>query len=173
MPIKRRHRKNREFKGIPVREARAALHVQPNQRDIDGATKESPTNCAYARCIRRTMESPNTFVFKTVAYIQTLDEAGKPIMERYIVKRYAREYIHKFDHGEKVSPGGFVFHKPHRSVTLKYKQQSGYQRWLAGKASPRKSEGQKPKQREYSLRNGKGQVHLFGNEDQIKTSESK
>jgi hypothetical protein len=156
------------FKGIPVREARASIHVQPNQKDIDGATQESPVNCAYARCIRRVLDAPSVFVFKTIAYIQTLDEAGQPLMERYTVKKYAREYLMRFDHGEKVPPGGFVFHRPNRSVTLTYKQKQGAIARQEGRYSPRVSTGPKVKQRQFSMRNGKGCVHLFGTEDQIK-----
>jgi hypothetical protein len=156
------------FKGIPVREARASIHVQPNQKDIDAATQESPVNCAYARCLKRVLDAPNVFVFRTIAYIQTLDEAGKPLMERYAVKKYAREYLLRFDHGEKVPPGGFVFHRPNRSQTLSYKQKEGAKLYAAGKYSPRVSQGTKLKQRHFNLRNGKGCVHLFGTEDQIK-----
>jgi hypothetical protein len=156
------------FKGIPVREARASIHVQPNQKDIDGATQESPVNCAYARCIRRVLDAPNVFVFKTIAYIQTLDERGQPLMERYTVKKYASEYLMRFDHGEKVPPGGFVFHRPARAATLAYKQKEGARARAAGRYSPRVSEGSKPKERRFNLRNGKGCVHLFGTEDQIK-----
>lgn len=154
----------RAFKGIPVREARASIHVQPNQDDISRATKESPTNCAYARCLRRVFDAPNVFVFKSVVYVETLDEKGKKIMERYMVKKYAREYIIRFDGGEKVEPGGFVFHKPARSKTLVYKQQNYRYR------SPHSRTGKvAPRQKQFSLRSGKGLVHLLGNEDQIRS----
>lgn len=155
----------RLFRGIPVYEARASIHVQPNQKDIDGATQEDPTNCAYARCIKRTLETPNVFVFKTVAFIQTLDESGRPIMERFVVKKYARAYIVKFDSGRKVDPGGFVFHHPPRSKTLKYKLAQARKRY---QRSPRRVKGAKLDMKKLSLRSGKGRVHLFGNEDQIK-----
>lgn len=152
------------FRGIPIREARASIHVQPNDKDIKGATQESPDNCAYARCLRRTMEAPNVYVFKTIAYIQTLDERGIPIIERYMVRSYARDYIMRFDHGEKVAPGGFVFHRPNRSNTLNYKQKQDAKR----KRSPHKKSGQKPEMKNFSMRRGTGQVHLFCSEDQIK-----
>jgi hypothetical protein len=155
------------FRGIPVREARASIHVQPNAKDIAGATQESPENCAYARCLKRTMECANVFVFKTICYIQTLDESGKPIMERFLVKSYARRYIVRFDHGEAVEPGGFVFHRPYRSITLNYKTK-WRNTWKQGK-SPRltKTGPRKPKS-EFELRSGKGRVHLMCKEDQIR-----
>lgn len=166
-------RKKRMFRGIPVREARASIHVQPNKADINGATKEDPTNCAYARCLKRTLEAPNVYVFKVVAYIQTLDEFGRPIMERYKVKKHAHGYLLRFDHGEKVEPGGFVFHKPSRCSTLTYKQKQQRERFKQGKKSPRVSEGHKPRSRTFSLRQGTGLVHFFGKEDQISTRTAK
>ena len=93
-------------------------------------------------------------------------------MERYIVKKYAREYIIKFDGGEPVSPGGFVFHAPSRSQSLAYKHKQQLTRIREGKKSPRISEGKKPKIRNFSLRIGTGKVHLFGSEDQIRGPKS-
>lgn len=156
------------FRGIPIKEALASIHVQPNAGDIKGATQESPDNCAYARCLKRTLDAANVFVFKTVAYIESLDEKGRTVMLRYNVKTYARDYLVRFDHGEHVQPGGFVFHRPHKSQTLNYKQKQGAKYRQEGKKSPRISAGQKPKLTNFSLRNGKGQVHLFCGEDQIR-----
>lgn len=157
------------FRNIPIEEAKASLHVQPNEKDISGATKEDPANCMYARCLRRVLDAPNVYVFKTIAYIQTLNEKGEPRMRRYMVKSYARERLIQFDHGQKVPPGGFVFHRPNRSCTLSYKQKDYAKRAMRaqGDPSPRKSPGKKPNVKNYSLRNGKGCVHLFGTEDQI------
>lgn len=149
---------------MPVIEARASIHVQPNAKDIAGATKESPTDCAYARCLRRTFESPSVYVFRTVAYVQTLDEKGQPILERFIVRKYAREYIVKFDGGERVEPGGFVFHAPPPSTTLKHKLAKD----LRYGRSPHKAKGKKQALREFSLRRGTGKCRFFGPEDQIK-----
>jgi hypothetical protein len=155
--------KDRKFNGIPVREARAAMHVQPNRDDIKGATREDPENCAYARCLKRTLECGNVFVFRSIAYIETLDERGNPLMERYAVRRYAKEYLLKFDGGEKIAPGGFVFHVPHPSRTLDFKQRDYHRRKARGAATsgPRNT-GTKPIQpKSYSMRNGKGAVHFI------------
>lgn len=158
----------RIFRGIPVQEARASLHVQPNKADISGAVKEDPANCAYARCLKRTLEAGNVFVFKTVAYIQTMNESGAPIMERYRVRKYAREYITRFDSGKVVEPGGFVFHKPNRSCTLDYKVKDYARRKKLGKLSPRRSSGPPAtRAKAYSVRNGKGRVHFLGSQDII------
>ncbi|HET9374288.1 MAG TPA: hypothetical protein VFO40_04910 [Chthoniobacterales bacterium] len=149
----------RKFARLPIREARASLHVQPNKWDIKDAVKEDPENCAYARCLRRTLECQHVFVFKTVAYIETLDEKGRPVMQRYIVRHYAREYLLRFDGGEKVEPGGFVFHAPNRSRTLNYK----VEHYRGRPRSPHaRLTGETVQPKSYSLRNGKGQVHFSG-----------
>ena len=126
--------KPRKFNGIIVREAKAAIHVQPNQQDIKGATREDPENCAYARCLKRTLDCDNVFVFSSVAYLQMLDEKGAPMMVRYAVRTYAKGYLLKFDSGEKIEPGGFVFHPPSRCRTLDYKVKQYHK--AKGKGNP-------------------------------------
>jgi hypothetical protein len=150
---------SRIFKGIAVREARGNLLVQPNKRDIESALPEDPEHCAYARCIRRTLECENVFVFKTVAYIEVLDRKGKPTMERYIVRKHAKEFLVKFDGGERVAPGGFTFHAPSRCNTLDYKaeQTRAYRRSPHARIT-----GERIRATSYSLRHGTGQVHFIG-----------
>jgi hypothetical protein len=160
-------KQERKFKNIPVREARAAMHVQPNRDDIKGATKEDPENCAYARCLKRTLDCTNVFVFRSIAYVETLDERGKPVLERYSVRSYAREYLLKFDGGERVEPGGFVFHVPSRCRTLHYKVLDYYRRKNAGKptSGPKNTGKAGGKAKTYSLRNGRGTVHFITAEE--------
>lgn len=152
-----------------MREARASMHVQPNKRDIEGATREDPENCAYARCLKRTLECKNVFVFRSIAYIETLDEQGKTIMERYVVRTYAQDYLLRFDGGETVPPGGFVFHAPNRSKQLDYKMKNYWQRKRAGKIVKRVTGAKAQKPKSYNLRNGKGTVH-FITAEQIKVN---
>lgn len=155
--------KDRKFNGIPVREARAAMHVQPNRDDIKGATREDPENCAYARCLKRTLDCKNVFVFRSIAYVETLDERGKRIMERYTVKKHAKDYLLRFDGGEKVEPGGFVFHVPNRTKTLDQKMVYYHERKKAGKptSGPKNTGATVGKPKTYGLRNGKGAVHFI------------
>lgn len=155
------------FRGMNVREARSSMHVQPSAADIRSAIKEDPEHCAYANCLRRTLESPNVFVFRTVAYIQTLDEFGRPIMERYMVKKHANDYLTKFDQGKTVAPGGFMFHAPSKSKTLEYKHRQEIKRRAEGKKSPRLPTGETHPKKQFSWRKGTGRVHFYGKEDQI------
>jgi hypothetical protein len=167
--------KQRKFNGIPVREATVSLHVQPNKEDIKGATKEDPENCAYARCLKRTLECQNVFVFRTVAYIETLDEKGDHYMVRYHVRSYARDYLLRFDGGQLVEPGGFVFHAIPKSMSLDAKMRQYHERRTAGKTGTR-GKGIRPdtrnKVKSYNLRNGKGAVH-FITAEQIKVNREK
>jgi hypothetical protein len=156
---------HRKFRGIPVQEARAALHVQPNKADIQGATREDPENCAYARALKRTLDCKNVFVFSMYAYIETLNETGNRIMERYVVRKYAKEYLLRFDGGEKIEPGGFVFHPPNRSKTLAYKMKDYWDRKRRGMVSRRRTGATAMKPKTYSLRNGKGAVHFITGEE--------
>jgi hypothetical protein len=158
-----KHKVERKFRGIPVREARAAMHVQPNKADIAGATREDPENCAYARCLKRTLDCTNVFVFRSVAYVETLDEKGNRLMERYTVRQHAKDYLLKFDGGEKVGPGGFVFHVPNLTKTLNYKMEDYQERKKAGKptSGPKNTGARAGRPKPYSLRNGKGAVHFI------------
>ena len=152
----------RSYKGMPVREARANILLQPSKDDIKGATQESPTNCAFARFIKRTYNSPSVFVFKTRAFIQTLDEAGEAVLERFVVRSYAREYVIKFDGGAKVDPGGFVLYAPKFSQTLKYKER-------LNKRAPHKTKGAPLHPYAFGTRSGTGHCNFYGPEDQIRS----
>jgi hypothetical protein len=112
--------KSRFYNGIPVRDARADMFVQPLSEDIQQAVQGDPENCAYARCIKRTMHSQTVFIYKNVAYIQTLDEDGNPLIQRWIISQRARRYIKAFDQGETIREGGFWFQAPRGSKTLSY-----------------------------------------------------
>lgn len=162
-----RQKPTRVFRGMPVVEAQASMHVQPSAADIRSAIKEDPEHCAYANCLRRTLEAPNVFVFRTVAYVQSLDRQGKPIMLRYMVRKHANDYLTKFDQGKAVAPGGFMFHAPSKCRTLEYKYKQEVRRRTAGRQSPRVATGEKHPKRQFSWRKGTGRVHFYGKEDQI------
>jgi hypothetical protein len=166
--------KQRMFQGLPIREGRGDILVQPNSRDIKSATPHDPENCAYAICLKRMLDTPIVFVYTSVAYIQTMDERGNQIMERYMVKDHAHAWVQKFDRGEEVNPGGFILHKPTGSKTLEYKRKSSkgwfrshpersrelsratYQRQQARRKNPQ------AKQYTGTFRDGTGQVKFFG-----------
>jgi hypothetical protein len=172
-------RKIRLFQGIPVREGRGDILVQPTKADIRSAVRNDPENCAYARCLQRMLETNKVFVYTTVCYVQTLDERGNPIMERYIVKDHAHAYIQKFDAGEEVGPGGFILHRPYRSKTLEYKRKQSVETYKKnprrarelGQLSYKKAQARKVHAHTAptdilpsTFRDGKGMVHFIGTE---------
>jgi hypothetical protein len=167
-------KKQRYFQGLRVREGRGDILVQPNRGDIAEARRHDPENCAYAVCIKRMLQTSRVYVYTTVCYIQTLDEKGEPILERYVVRNHAHAYIQKFDRGEPVNPGGFILHKPTGSKTLEYKRKAS-NRWtgnnreksreyaLRSYKKKRRTQGQGVKHELVgSFRNGTGQVRFYG-----------
>jgi hypothetical protein len=176
---KRQSGKLRFFDGLPVREARGNILVKPTQDDIDHALRHNPQQCAYALCLKRMLQTKRVFVYHTVAYIETADEAGNPIMERYMIRNSAYHYIQAFDKGEPTTPGGFTLHKPNPSYTLEGKrryyqsrkknperdalrrqyQKSWYQSYRSPKA---KQLGKSSNQTAFSFRDGTGQVRFIG-----------
>jgi hypothetical protein len=167
----------RYFRGLRVKEGRGDILVQPTRVDIAEARRHDPENCAYAVCIKRMLQTSHVYVYTTVCYIQTLDEGGHEILERYVVRNHAHAYIQKFDKGEPVNPGGFILHKPTGSKTLEYKRKQS-QHWIGNNREKsreyaqraykkkRRTQGQEVKHELVgSFRNGTGQVRFFGTHD--------
>jgi hypothetical protein len=169
--------KARYFQGLRVREGRGDILVQPNRGDITQARKHDPENCAYAICLKRMLQTSRVYVYTTVCYVQTLDEKGEPILERYVVRNHAHAYIQRFDRGEPVNPGGFILHKPTGSKTLEYKRKSSIHwsgnnreksREYAQRAykKKRRTQGQGVKHELVgTFRNGTGQVRFYGTQE--------
>jgi hypothetical protein len=180
--IRRRSKKQqRYFQGLRVQEGRGDILVQPNRGDIAEARKHDPENCAYAVCLKRMLQTSRVYVYTTVCYVQTLDERGEQILERYMVRDHAHAYIQRFDKGEPVNPGGFILHKPTGSKTLEYKRQ-GSKRWADNNPEKSRKFGHESYQRQQikrhrtqgqgvktelvgSFRNGTGQVKFYGTHD--------
>ena len=173
-------RKQRFFQGLKVREGRGDILVQPSKEDIASARMHDPENCAYAQCLKRMLQTQRVHVYMTVAYIQTLDEKGEEIMERYLIKDHAHAYIKRFDKGEPVAPGGFILHKPTGSKTLEHKRKFSHE-WVQkniekARASGRKSWDKRQKRTRVqgqgvkaemigTFRSGVGQVQFLGSYD--------
>lgn len=117
-PKKRQNANYRMFHGMPVRDGTSSIRVQPNKTDIKKAVPGDPTHCAYAECLRRQWSAPNVWIFKTVAYVQLLDENGSAVIERYAIHEEARWYLDRFDNGDEVHPAGFVLTPPNMTAKL-------------------------------------------------------
>jgi hypothetical protein len=176
MTVKSIQSRQRMFQGLPVKEGRSDILVQPTARDIKAAIRHDPENCAYAICLRRMLETSRVFVYTSVAYVETMDERGNHIMERYIVRDHAHAWVEKFDRGEQVNPGGFVLHRPEKSKTLEYKR-IGSRSWarlnyekartFARESFQRQKARKKDPAKQYSgtFRDGTGQVKFYGTFD--------
>jgi len=176
-------RKGRHFQGIPVREARADILVQPSKADIEKSTRRDPENCAYAVCCRRMFQTRRAFVYSGVAYVEVLDETGHPIMERYVIRNSAKDWMRDYDDDQPVNPGGFVLHKPPKGYTLEWKHRYG-KRWQKANPDKRKLYGQRswakqkaarkaPKAKQingFSFRDGTGCVRFLGTHDGMITT---
>lgn len=165
----------RYFNGLPIREARGDIIVQPTPRDLAKSVPNSPTHCAYAIFLKRAYNCPKVFIFETTAYVQTKDERGNPIVERFIIKDHAASYIRKFDNGEPVSSAGFVLHKPTPGKELEHKRRKSRQWYLknkehardvARKAYQKRRKSPVPREIEVqSVRKGTGCVKFIGTYD--------
>jgi len=180
-------KKQRMFQGIPVRDARADILVKPTQSDIDIAIRRDPEHCAYAVCLKRMLQTTRVFVYSTIAYVETADEQGRPLMERYEIRNSAYHAIEKFDRGEKMNPGGFTLHSPAPSATLEGKRryarslmkEPGYRerlrdyqkKWWQKKRKIKYSKVRELVGRDngakYDFRDGTGQVRFLGTHEGI------
>jgi hypothetical protein len=160
------------FQGLPVREGRGDILVQPTTKDIKAAKPHDPQNCAYAICLRRMLDTSRVFVYTSIAYVETMDEVGNRLMERYVVRNHAHAWVQRFDAGEEVSPGGFILHRPTGSKTLEHKRKMS-KVWARGHPERtkefarrgwerRKAKLKDPKQYTGTFRDGTGQVKFFG-----------
>jgi hypothetical protein len=162
---------SRFFEGLPVREGRGDILVQPSRDDIKQAVRKDPQNCAYAVCLKRMLQTSRVYVYASVAYVETLDEKGNAMMERYQIRNHAHAYIRDFDAGKPVAPGGFILSKPTKGGTLEYKRQASRDfanrdreraRQYARRAYRRARKLEPPRQLVASFRNGTGLVHFIG-----------
>jgi hypothetical protein len=108
----------RVFGDMEVVEATEALHIQPRPRDIKTAKRDDPANCAFSRACQRMYDSSVVLFFRTVAYVDLLDEHSVRKIYRFRIDRPAQEFIKAFDAGEDVGPGGFRLSPPPPGMTL-------------------------------------------------------
>ena len=132
----------RTFMGLPVEEANAPLYVQPNDKDIHGATKGDPENCMYARCIKRCYGSAHCVIFKEIAYVQLVNEKGQRVYRRFELSAKMRRNRLRFDLGEKIKVHGLILNPPAPERRLDARIKDYKARIAAGyKKPPRDREG--------------------------------
>lgn len=87
-------------------------------QDVEGASQNDWGKCVFARACRRLYGSQRVAFFRSVAYVELLDETGKPTIERFQMPRVMRQQIERFDKTKKAPPGGFLLLPPRPSYTL-------------------------------------------------------
>lgn len=91
-----------------VIEATQPLRVFLLKEDVEGAERGNPTNCAFARAIKRSCGSVRAVFLKRTAYIELLQKDGKKRVERYFMPPDMRSMIELFDKTGECPVAGFV-----------------------------------------------------------------
>ena len=120
-PIQTKHKNaktGRFWKGVEIKEATTPLRVVTIEDDATGAKQKDWSECVFARACKRLFNSTSVAFFRSIAYVEILDESGKPYVERYQMDTKIRDQIEKFDKTGKMPPGGFVLKPPRPSYTL-------------------------------------------------------
>jgi hypothetical protein len=82
--------------GVKVCEARKPLRVFLLPTDIKGAESHDPTNCAFARAVRRMCGGRAVFLRRT-AYIELMQPNGEKRVERFVMPENMRAIVEAFD----------------------------------------------------------------------------
>lgn len=111
----------REFKGLPVKEAKHELPLIIMQEDIERAKGQEKDfgNCIFANCCARQYHADKIAIMRTTAYVSMPDGKGKKVVYRYMVPEDARSIIERFDTGKDIEPGSaFYLRPPKETETL-------------------------------------------------------
>jgi hypothetical protein len=107
--------------GVKVCEARKPLRVFLLPTDIKGAESHDPTNCAFARAVRRMCGGRAVFLRRT-AYIELMQPNGEKRVERFMMPENMRAIVEAFDKRGECPPGGFMLIPPAPSEKLEAKR---------------------------------------------------
>lgn len=158
----------------PVTDATADLRVFIKPEDVEGAVRQDPSCCVFARACKRLFGSTKVLFFRSVAYVELHTESGDVRVERFMMPETMRHLVETFDRGEGVIPqGGFLLKKPRKSETLdsastkrkvrKMRAAAGSKSSILGERvggeSPQWSTS-KPIFADLTVRNGSGAVHF-------------
>lgn len=97
----------------PVIDARKELRVMILPDDLEGAKRQDPGCCVFARACKRAFNSTKVLFFRTLAYVELPDSKGNIRVERFVLSKEMRRLIEDFDKGSEVIPkAGFVLKPP-------------------------------------------------------------
>src|SRR3954447_7863828 len=88
---------DRYWAGMSVVEANHVLWVFPQKRDIKGAIKGDPEECALAHTCQRQFSSTAVVILRTRAYIDLENDQGVREVRRFIIPPVTTKSIVHFD----------------------------------------------------------------------------
>lgn len=90
--------------GLPILDAKKPTIVVVNKNDIARASRKDPTDCPFARAIRRELHACDAQVYLGRTYVKT----NKGSYTRYRTPPAMRTELITFDRGGKFEPGEYV-----------------------------------------------------------------
>jgi hypothetical protein len=97
-------------KDCEIVEAKEPLRLIPLTCDGDGAEPKSPFNCGFVHTAQRQLNSKGAVFWKSVAYIDFVDEDGIRRVHRYGIPQKTQAKMAAFDHGEPwIEGNSFLF----------------------------------------------------------------
>lgn len=101
--------------GLKMVDAKKALTVQVNEKDIKGSRSQDPRHCAFAAACRRGAKGCRAaYFFRSTAWLEYEDK-----MIRYILPPSVQKEIVSFDRGGMTAPGTYHLSPPIGSNSLK------------------------------------------------------
>lgn len=162
---------------IDVIDSAKDLRLMIVPSDVASAKRKDPGACVFAQACKRSFGSSKVLFFRSVAYVEIPDSAGRLRIERFIMPPPMRAMIEAFDKGEATLPkAGFILKAPSYARRLdnerKRKQASRRKRlMLLGHSETEEYKIRKGKQGigkyespaiavDLSVRSGVGAVHF-------------
>src|SRR5215469_3175462 len=137
---------NTFWKNVPVFDATMMICLFPQKPDVEDATPGDPENCAYARCIKRVWpHARRVRIWRNVALVETTNNRGETIAERYIISSKGKRALKNLDLGVG-TPQPCSLLPPTPSTTLEGMREKSRRTWP--KRAARKIELTKQRRKE-------------------------
>jgi hypothetical protein len=108
-----------QIDGLPIFDAKKAISLTINAKDVDRADPKRPDNCAVAIACRRQTHAKEVRVHLGRVYVRANDLNW----QRYITPRPMRAEIIAFDRGGEFEPGTFTLSAPQPTKRVTGKRQ--------------------------------------------------
>jgi hypothetical protein len=151
----------RVFNGLPVIDAKTPLRFFVSSADIQGADRKDPANCVIARACRRLFNSTTVLFWRSIAYVETIDENDKHQVERFVLNQITRRRIARFDRTGKADPAGYMLFPPAVSQQLDSARQYRKEWDATHPVARRRIHGRRiVLDARAEVRDGQGQIHF-------------